>query len=186
MPELAGLAAARDRWPAQRSGGMRRRALLARSVLYDPPMPLLDEPFAALDAQLREDMHAELLATVARTGHGVLFVTHDIGECLVPADRIVVLGGRPLRIMEELSLPWAGLGRDLKRCGNRRNAWRWNGTCAARCAQPTLPCGPSAGRRHYHDRGSRWHSAGRPPADRDPRAAGVADRRLPAAVGICR
>jgi NitT/TauT family transport system ATP-binding protein len=112
--EMVGLTAARDRWPAQLSGGMRRRALLARSIVYDPPMLLMDEPFAALDAQLREDMHAELLAMVARTGQGVLFVTHDIGECLMLADRVVVLGGRPLRIMDDLRLPWAGPGRDLE------------------------------------------------------------------------
>jgi NitT/TauT family transport system ATP-binding protein len=111
--DMVGLTQARDRWPAQLSGGMRRRALLARSIVYDPPMLLMDEPFAALDAQLREDMHAELLATVARTGQGVLFVTHDIGESLMLADRIVVLGGRPLRIMEDRRLPWAGPGRDL-------------------------------------------------------------------------
>jgi NitT/TauT family transport system ATP-binding protein len=111
--QMVGLEAAADRWPAELSGGMRRRALLARSIVYDPPMLLMDEPFAALDAQLREDMHGQLLKTVARTGQGVLFVTHDIGECLMLADRVVVLGGRPLRIMEDIKLPWAGPQRDL-------------------------------------------------------------------------
>lgn len=113
--DMVGLTAARDRWPVQLSGGMRRRALLARSIVYDPPMLLMDEPFAALDAQLREAMHAELLATVARTGQGVLFVTHDIGESLVLADRVIVLGGRPLRIVQDLRLPWAGAPHDPDR-----------------------------------------------------------------------
>lgn len=108
--DLVSLTEARDRWPAQLSGGMRRRALLARSIIYDPPMLLMDEPFGALDAQLREDMHKELLRTLARTGQGVMFVTHDIGESLALADRILVLGGRPLRVMDEVRPPWAGSG----------------------------------------------------------------------------
>lgn len=114
MLALVGLSAARDRWPVQLSGGMLRRALLARSLVYEPPLLLMDEPFAALDAQLREAMHAELLANVARTGTSVLFVTHDIGESLMLADRIVVLGGAPLRIMEAVWPPWSGQGRDLE------------------------------------------------------------------------
>lgn len=108
--DLVSLTEARHRWPAQLSGGMRRRALLARSIIYDPPMLLMDEPFGALDAQLREDMHKELLKTLARTGQGVMFVTHDITESLALADRIVVLGGRPLRVMDEVRPPWAGSG----------------------------------------------------------------------------
>lgn len=108
--DLVSLTEARHRWPAQLSGGMRRRALLARSIIYDPPILLMDEPFGALDAQLREDMHKELLRTLARTGQGVMFVTHDITESLALADRIVVLGDRPLRIMDELCPPWAGSG----------------------------------------------------------------------------
>jgi NitT/TauT family transport system ATP-binding protein len=108
--DLVSLTEARHRWPAQLSGGMRRRALLARSIIYDPPMLLMDEPFGALDAQLREDMHKELLKTLARTGQGVMFVTHDITESLALADRIVVLGGRPLHVMDEVRPPWAGSG----------------------------------------------------------------------------
>jgi len=103
---LVNLYEARDKYPSELSGGMKRRALLARSIIYDPPMLLMDEPFGALDAQLREVMHQELLNTVARTGQSVLFVTHDISESILLADRILVLGGVPLKVMEEINVPF--------------------------------------------------------------------------------
>ena len=104
---LVNLGAARDKYPSELSGGMKRRALLARSLIYDPPMLLMDEPFGALDAQLRDVMHKELLATVGRLGTSVLFVTHDISESTLLADRILVLGGRPLQCLEEVVPPWS-------------------------------------------------------------------------------
>jgi NitT/TauT family transport system ATP-binding protein len=110
--KLVNLWEARDKFPSELSGGMKRRALLARSIIYDPPMLLMDEPFGALDAQMRETMHQELLDTVARTGESVLFVTHDISESILLADRILVLGGRPLQVMEEVHIAW-GKNRDL-------------------------------------------------------------------------
>ena len=103
---LVNLADARDKFPSELSGGRKRRALLARSIIYDPQMLLMDEPFGALDAQLREVMHQELLSTVARTGQSVLFITHDISESILLADRILVLGGLPLRVMEEIRPPY--------------------------------------------------------------------------------
>lgn len=103
---LVNLAGARDKYPSELSGGMKRRALLARSIIYDPQMLLMDEPFGALDAQLREVMHQELLNTVARTGQSVLFITHDISEAILLADRVLVLGGLPLRVMEEIAIPY--------------------------------------------------------------------------------
>ena len=111
---LVNLADARDKFPSELSGGMKRRALLARSIIYDPQMLLMDEPFGALDAQLREVMHQELLSTVGRTGQSVLFVTHDISEAILLADRILVLGGLPLRVMEEIRPPY-GKDRVLSR-----------------------------------------------------------------------
>jgi NitT/TauT family transport system ATP-binding protein len=104
--KLVNLVEARDKYPSELSGGMKRRALLARSLIYSPPMLLMDEPFAALDAQLRETMHQELLNTVNRLNESVLFVTHDISESILLADRVLVLGGRPLRILEEITIPW--------------------------------------------------------------------------------
>lgn len=112
--KLVNLLEARDKFPSELSGGMKRRALLARSIIYDPPLLLMDEPFGALDAQLREVMHQELLDTVARLGAGVLFVTHDISESILLADRVLVLGGLPLRVLEEFHVPY-GKDRDLNR-----------------------------------------------------------------------
>jgi NitT/TauT family transport system ATP-binding protein len=109
---LVNLVEARDKYPSELSGGMKRRALLARSIIYEPPMLLMDEPFGALDAQLRETMHQELLDTVNRMGEGVLFVTHDISESILLADRILVLGHRPLRVLEEVRLDY-GKDRNL-------------------------------------------------------------------------
>jgi NitT/TauT family transport system ATP-binding protein len=99
-------------YPSALSGGMKRRALLARSLIYSPPMLLMDEPFAALDAQLRETMHSELRATVNRLQESVLFVTHDIAESILLSDRVVVLDGRPLRILESVPIPF-GKDRDM-------------------------------------------------------------------------
>ena len=110
--QLVNLTQAATKFPAELSGGMKRRALLARSLIYDPPMMLMDEPFAALDAQLRETMHAELLSTVSRVGSSVMFVTHDISESIFLADRILVLGRRPLVVVEEIRLPF-GKNRNL-------------------------------------------------------------------------
>lgn len=109
---LVNLSEARNKFPSELSGGMKRRALLARSIIYDPSMLLMDEPFGALDAQLREVMHQELLNAIARTGQSVLFITHDIAEALLLADRVLVLGGLPLRVMEEISIPF-GKNRKL-------------------------------------------------------------------------
>src|SRR5690606_13742440 len=106
------LSDARDRYPSELSGGMKRRALLARSLIYEPAMLLMDEPFAALDAQLRETLHRELLATVAQLQQTVLFVTHDITESILLADRVIVLGTRPARILDEVVIPF-GDDRDL-------------------------------------------------------------------------
>lgn len=110
--KLVNLVEAREKFPSELSGGMKRRALLARSIIYEPPMLLMDEPFGALDAQLRETMHQELLDTVNRMDESVLFVTHDISESILLADRIIVLGHRPLRVLEEIRLPY-GKDRDL-------------------------------------------------------------------------
>ncbi|MCU4184220.1 ABC transporter ATP-binding protein [Acidiferrimicrobium sp. IK] len=92
--EMVGLKGHEGHYPRELSGGMRRRASLARMLISDPGLLLLDEPFGALDAQLRAEMQAELLRLWQGSGRSVVFVTHDIEEALVLGDRVVVLGER--------------------------------------------------------------------------------------------
>lgn len=101
-------------FPSQLSGGMRRRALLARSMIYEPRLLLMDEPFAALDAQMRHEMHVELRRTVERLDQTVVFVTHDIAEAAKLADRVLIVGGgKPGTIVAEYKVPY-GNNRDLE------------------------------------------------------------------------
>lgn len=104
---------AQKHYPAQLSGGMKRRALLARSLIYEPRMVLMDEPFAAIDADLREELHEEVRRMVIELNQTVLFVTHDIGEAALLSDRVVVLAGTPqARIADIVEMPF-GPQRDL-------------------------------------------------------------------------
>jgi NitT/TauT family transport system ATP-binding protein len=88
-----GLAGFEKHYPRELSGGMRRRASLARMLAGNPETLLMDEPFGALDAQLRTELQAELLRLWQGSGQTVVFVTHDIEEALLLGDRVVVLGG---------------------------------------------------------------------------------------------
>ena len=93
--ELVGLADKADRWPRQLSGGQRQRVGVARALTVEPDLLLMDEPFGALDAITRTALQEELLRIHARTHGTVLFVTHDLDEALVLADRIIILAGHP-------------------------------------------------------------------------------------------
>ncbi len=85
-------------FPNELSGGMRKRVALAQVLAYDPDTLLMDEPFGALDAQLRLVMQDELTRLWEEAGKTILFVTHDIGEAVALADRVLVFSGRPGRI----------------------------------------------------------------------------------------
>ncbi|PNE23903.1 ABC transporter ATP-binding protein [Tannerella sp. oral taxon 808] len=97
---LVGLIGFEASYPNQVSGGMRKRAALARLLASDPETLLMDEPFGALDAQLRLAMQTELLRVQARLGKTVVFVTHDLDEAIALADRCMVFSKRPGRITQ--------------------------------------------------------------------------------------
>jgi NitT/TauT family transport system ATP-binding protein len=93
-----------EHYPAELSGGMQQRVNLARALLTDPEMLLLDEPFAALDAQTREMMQLELLKIWNRDRKTALFITHDIKEAIYLADRVIVFTKRPGRVKSSIDV----------------------------------------------------------------------------------
>ncbi|MBU6191355.1 MAG: ABC transporter ATP-binding protein, partial [Betaproteobacteria bacterium] len=87
--------------------GMRKRVTLIRTLVYDPETLLMDEPFGALDAQLRLIMQDQLLRIWSGSGKTIVFVTHDLGEAITLADRVVVLSRRPARVKLIAKVPLA-------------------------------------------------------------------------------
>jgi ABC-type nitrate/sulfonate/bicarbonate transport system ATPase subunit len=94
-------------FPHELSGGMRQRVGIARALATEPDVLLMDEPFGSLDAQTGEFLWDELLKIVDHTRKTVVFVTHHIDEAIYLSDRVVVLGGRPARIVETVDVPFA-------------------------------------------------------------------------------
>ncbi len=94
----------RGSFPHELSGGMRQRGAIARALATDPAVLLMDEPFAALDAQTREILHGELERIWAATRKTVIFVTHNVREAVRLADRVVLLGTRPGRILDDVPI----------------------------------------------------------------------------------
>ena len=102
--ELVGLSAFGGYLPAEISGGMKQRVALARVLILEPEILLMDEPFAALDAQTREEMHQLLLRLWKNLGHTIVFVTHDVREAVTLADRVIVMDKNPGRVKEVVNV----------------------------------------------------------------------------------
>jgi NitT/TauT family transport system ATP-binding protein len=104
--KLVGLTKFRKHYPHQLSGGMRQRSAIARAFVTEPAMLLMDEPFAALDAQNRVILQAELVRLWEQTGKTVIYVTHSIEEALLMGDRTVVMTAQPGRIKRIVDVPF--------------------------------------------------------------------------------
>jgi NitT/TauT family transport system ATP-binding protein len=105
--ELVGLAGYEAKYPYELSGGMQQRAAIARALVHDPKLVLMDEPFGALDALTREKMNLELLRIWKEAGKTIVFVTHGISEAVFLGTRVVVLTAGPARMADnfEVDLP---------------------------------------------------------------------------------
>ncbi len=114
--DLVGLQGFEDRYPYELSGGMKQRVAIARALAYDPGVLLMDEPFAAVDAQTREVLQDELLQIWEKTGKTIVFVTHSIEEAIYLSDRVAVMTPNPGTIKEviDIKLPRPRQNSDIR------------------------------------------------------------------------
>ena len=105
MLRLVGLDGFGERYPHELSGGMKQRVSIARGLVQDPPVLLMDEPFAALDEQTRMTMGHELLRIWSATRKTVVFITHSLTEAVYLADEVLVMSARPGRIIDRIEVP---------------------------------------------------------------------------------
>jgi NitT/TauT family transport system ATP-binding protein len=114
--ELVGLKGFEDRYPHELSGGMKQRVAIARALAYDPEVLLMDEPFAAVDAQTRETLQDEVLNIWEKTGKTIIFVTHSIEEAVLLSDQVAVMSCNPGKIIKlvDIKLPRPRRNADIK------------------------------------------------------------------------
>lgn len=112
--DRVGLSSFASHYPHELSVGMRQRLGIGRAIVADAPLLLMDEPFGALDALTRRRLQNELLSIWAADRRTVVFVTHDIDEAVMLGDRVIVMSGRPGRVLADIAVPFAR-PRDLRR-----------------------------------------------------------------------
>ena len=146
--QRVGLAAFGDRYPHQLSGGMRKRVSLAQTLVLDPDIILMDEPFSALDIQTRQLMENEVLALWGAKKKAVLFITHDLDEAIAMSDRVVILsagpGSHPIGEFRDRPAAPARRRRGARRRRASSSCTRRSGTC---CAKRCWPATSSSSRR---------------------------------------
>lgn len=139
--QAVGLGGKERLYPSQLSGGMMQRVALARALAREPEVLFADEPFSALDALTRAEMQALLVKLVREWKSAVVMVTHDIDEAIAIADRILLMGGKPARIVREWQVPRAASTADFD---HTTGALRREILLALQALRATLPSLPSS------------------------------------------
>ena len=193
-----GLGQALHKYPAELSGGMRKRVALARTMAYEPTVFLLDEPFSALDAQTRIHVGNRFLRVLETLGQTVLIVTHDIDEAIAMADRVLVMTASPGRIARRLRRSTCpGRGTTTGPASSRASATSRGASgrsCGARCRacsattaapEPMAPARRGAGRRPPREAGDAFEARRLARARRVPATARSSTARSPSSSRWC-